>query len=216
MLITRSVSKLLGIAIVISVVHEPAMAFSRNLLVVGDSITVGVGLKKTRNRWTNLLERKENISVRDFSLCAGRIWDDFFAGSIGASGQTRAYAYLSFQGFGTKATVIFLTNDWAVEAPLGEMQTQLDQMLSVVDSHPVLCILPTPRANETLPNGLGLYLDDYRDAIEAVCAAHGAAILDGASIGLTQRHFADGVHLNDRGHRKLYRAIRAFVPFLFP
>jgi lysophospholipase L1-like esterase len=72
---------------------------------------------------------------------------------------------------------------------------------------PVACLSPPwTAAEEEHPNANGDTMDDFRDAVRDVCTAAGGAYLDGkAAIPNDLRHFPDGLHPNERGHRAMAR-----------
>ena len=111
--------------------------------------------------------------------------------------------------------VHFGTNDFNKSVPIGAisdvteatfygaMRVGFDAVDSNAPGKPVICNLPFYRQDETTANGAGHVLQDYRNAIVAVCAARGIPTLDLSGLwnaGNVGTYTTDGLHPNDAGH----------------
>ena len=174
------------------------------LLVIGDSNAVGVGVLPAAV-WTNRLERSEKLFVQ--------VW--------GGPGMSVAHPVLGLarlsecaqavQGFGTlQAAFLALgSNDYSGTVALDDVRAGVRRLLQSV-STTWICITPLGRMNETVPNALGLTLQDYRTAIASECQALGAALVQGELVVPSNSRLlgGDGLHLTGAGHDRLFRVTR--------
>ncbi len=108
-------------------------------------------------------------------------------------------------------TLAIGTNDYGLAAPTpeavfkSEFEGLLDDLRVLQPSTPVVCITPTWRSNEEVPNTEGLVLDDYRRVLREVVAERSPPdanlyLIEGRDLvppGPT--YFAEGLHPNDAG-----------------
>ena len=174
------------------------------LLVIGDSNAVGVRVLPAAV-WTNRIERSEKLFVQ--------VW--------GGPGMSVAHPVLGLarfsecaqavQGFGTlQAAILALgSNDYSGAVPLDDVRAGVRRLLQSV-STAWICITPVGRVNETVPNALGLTLQDYRTAIAGECQGQGAALVQGELVAPYGSRLLneDGLHLTSAGHDHLYRVTR--------
>jgi lysophospholipase L1-like esterase len=115
------------------------------------------------------------------------------------------------------------TNDWATNVPLGNENDQTDVSfyggLSVLygkvkkqnPNAKIFAVLPINRQGEkTTKNAHGLFLDEYREAIEKRANSFGFYVIDGRQIPINpddeeerKKYILDGLHPNCEAH-KLY------------
>ena len=103
------------------------------------------------------------------------------------------------------------TNDWSLGEPLSKFSSAYGAFLDGVrpSRDAAYCITPIWRSNEQEANAIGLYLQDYRDAIAAVCQERGAVVIDGRLlVPPDPAYFNDGLHPNARGFRVMARALK--------
>src|SRR5262245_42840279 len=186
---------------------------NRRIMVIGDSIQAGTGLRHADNQASWRLQRSGGVVVHNFASPGATMADTFFPGMTHA---TSAVDLLS-GFFGLYGVIINLgTNDW--NQPLITIESFSSAYGAFLDSIPpgirVACMSPTWSTSEVVLNTHGNTRDDFRAATRAVCAAHGAAYLEGKdAIPNDPTYFVDGVHPNDRGHKAmaafLLRQLRA-------
>lgn len=110
-----------------------------------------------------------------------------------------------------------LTNDFGRSIPIVETTQALDSILktSARLKRPVIMMDAIWRRNETIPNKLGLVLEDYRDAVRTKCAAYpgvcffisrkGTPFDSAAGYKLYNANEVENgkeLHLNAEGHRR--------------
>lgn len=106
------------------------------------------------------------------------------------------------------------TNDFGTDVPLGEKEDDTDTSFygaadlvfrTLKEKNPsgkFIVITPIPRVQKT--NGLGLSLQDYRDALKYKAEKYGFFVVCGESFPLDafdKNYFYDGTHPNAEGHR---------------
>lgn len=101
------------------------------------------------------------------------------------------------------AIVVFLgTNDWGYAVPLPTFTANYAAFIDGLGTAAkVICVTPIWRSNDGTANVAGYVLQDYRDAISAVCGARGDAVIDGLPlVPHVSTYFADGLHPNNTGY----------------
>jgi len=186
---------------------------NRRIMVIGDSIQAGTGLRHADSQASWRLQRSAGLVVHNFASPGATMADTFFPGMTHA---TSAVDLLS-GFFGLYGVIINLgANDW--HQPLITIALFSSAYGAFLDSIPpgirVACMSPTWSTSEGILNTHGATKDDFRAATRAVCAARGAAYLEGKdAIPNDPAYFVDGLHPNDRGHKAmaafLLRQLRA-------
>jgi lysophospholipase L1-like esterase len=178
------------------------------VVLVGDSIIDGVGASSGLNTVApQIMAVAPGWNVHTLTL--PRTSWRFFPGA-------NVRAFLTFAPVPVYVVYFLGTNDFGgAGSPL---YTRLPHLANLMDRHlnaalksvtvHGFCVTPIPRSDEPGANGGGWTLDQYRTVIAERCRAHGLDVLDGRTLGLDLRaDYADGVHLNDSGQRKLAKAI---------
>lgn len=173
------------------------------ILVIGDSNAIAFR-ELPSVAWTNRLERSEDLFVQ--------VW--------GGPGLSIAHPMLGLARLSECATAVpglnslraaildLGSNDYSGAVPLNDVRAGVRMLIGSVASA-WICITPPGRVNETVPNAIGLTLQDYRDAIAAECESLGAVIVHGELVNpVSSRLQSDGLHLTRIGHYRLYRAVR--------
>jgi lysophospholipase L1-like esterase len=182
----------------------PAIAVTgRRIMVIGDSIQAGTGLKNTQSQASFRLQRYGGVIIHNFASPGATMVDHtFFAGMDRA---TTAVSLLN-GFFGMYGLVINLgNNDWAESVPVSTFSSAYGAFLDSIPSRiKVACMSPTWSTSEGMLNSQGNTKDDFRAATQALCTARGDAYLEGKdAIPNNPAYFADGVHPNDRGHKAM-------------
>ena len=113
---------------------------------------------------------------------------------------------------GVRAAVLALgTNDAWQNAPLPAVAAATATLLGSVTPDRWVCLLPPPSIIDGIPNAVGATLADYRAVIGAACVAHGATVIDPATLGVRQADLVDGIHLSSGAHARIARAVEAAV-----
>jgi lysophospholipase L1-like esterase len=177
----------------------------RRIMVIGDSIQSGTGLKRTSSQASWRLQKYGDVVVHNFASPGATMADTFFPGMHQATTAVR----LLHGFFGMYGVVINLgTNDWGQS--LITVSSFSSAYGAFLDSIPpaikVACMGPTWSTSEGLANAHGNTKDDYRAATRVLCEARGAAYLEGKdAIPNDPAYFVDGLHPNDRGHKAMGR-----------
>jgi lysophospholipase L1-like esterase len=184
----------------VALVALPSHAFAQRIMIIGDSIQSGTGLKRTSSQASDRLQRLANVVVHNFASPGARLTDGFYPGMKHAVDAV----WLLHGFFGMQGVVIAIgTNDWAAGVDLAVFsQDYRDFLAALPPTLPVACMGMVWRADEGVPNATGLTLDDFRTAIRDACATRGKPYLEGKdAIPNSAAYFVDGIHPNDRGHR---------------
>lgn len=93
------------------------------------------------------------------------------------------------------------SNDFGQGVPLETYKTALRSLLSAASARGlgVTCFSPLNRLDMNIPNGQGLTLQAYRNAMQEVCSEYSYSTLQFNTVA---SDFADGLHLNHNGHTK--------------
>jgi len=125
--------------------------------------------------------------------------------------------------------VHFGTNDFNKNVPIGviadateatfygAMRVGFDAVASNAPTTPILVTLPFYRSGDATPNGAGHTMQDYRNAIAAVCAARGIPYVDLGGLwnaGNVGTYTTDGLHPNDAGHALGIPVVQAAIQAL--
>lgn len=189
---------------------------------LGDSITAGVGASKTYVKWLQQdFKTVVNYGVSGSCITTG-------ANNI-KSFCTRALemaadldAVIVFGGtndLGHNANFGGENDDNSTDATIfkGAINTLITSLMDRYPEKPILMCFPTPRSyggyNNTTPNQKGVTLEMIKNQIKARCEYYSMPYLDlygqsgmNISYSSTQRnrYTSDGLHLNDKGHKRIY------------
>jgi lysophospholipase L1-like esterase len=196
-----------------SAIDARAASAARRIMVIGDSIQAGTGLKDVKDQASWRLQRFGHVVVHNFASPGATMADTFFPGMNHA--QTAVRLLHGF--FGMYGLIINLgSNDWG--QPSITVASFSSTYGAFLDSVPpairVVCLSPTWSTSEGVLNSHGETKDDFRTATRTACDARGAIYLEGKdAIPNDPAYFVDGVHPNDRGHKAmgafLLRQLRA-------
>ena len=110
---------------------------------------------------------------------------------------------------GNVVTVAIGANDWGTSKPMAtfvsDYQALLDRIRVLQPLVPLYCLTPIWTGVESVANGQGLYVRDYRQAIASVVRQRmigdpNLHLVDGLTLVPNQlAYFVDGVHPNDAG-----------------
>ena len=200
---------------------------------LGDSITEGVGVENPENLWVNIL------NAEDWVIKAQNVGSSGTTIAVPPDEALRPYAFVRrYTDIDERSALIFVfggTNDYGNDVPLGT-PTDTDPMTfygalntlvaGLKEKYPnAILLFATPLqrddtrlgAPETTPyNGAGATMENYRQAILAVCEANGIETLDlwnleGMRLGddTFSTYYADGLHPNDEGSAFMAKTIIA-------
>lgn len=200
------------------------------VVCLGDSITAGAGATSIETRWTSLLaKRKEFSSVYNCGISGTRI--------AKRKGVSESHMYdLSFnmrvEILPDDADYVIVfggTNDYGHGViPFGEKGDQteytyigainclIDKLIAKYGKQKLRFILPLRRFEEDRPNRptLKKWVDAQREILEE----RGIIYLDLYKNGFSkptsnanEGYFADGLHLNDEGNKKIEEYIYEFL-----
>jgi len=176
-------------------------ASAETIVLVGDSISAGVGASSPRRAYAWQLERSLSRSHRVVNYSRGG-WA--VSGEVGISDPAN---FLGAAALWPDVVVIALgTNDYGVGVPLEDFIAGYEAALQTLGPvETVVCVTPYRRSDlsEATPNTAGLLLDDYRTAVHGVCEADGRIVLDGIEAMPSESMLGDGLHPNDVGHNRI-------------
>lgn len=202
-------------------------------IAMGDSITFGLhATDPTTGSWPALLSK--NVGVNVFNEGASSAtWQN------GSDDDTISFVNRAKSIDWTQANDIILfggTNDFAQDLPIGKVDDDFDETLlgamnntlkAIYASNAkanIMLITPMWRSRinagsvdvETTPNGIGLYLRDYVDAVKLIGDKYHIPVLDlYHEFNVNSLNFstwlADGLHPNDAGYARLAEKIAKFI-----
>lgn len=207
----------------------------KSILFFGDSITSGYGLEDYSLSWCGMLETEYAMDVTCHSVKGS---------TIGAAEAYGWYAGACFWPMSYRSTpegdfdVIFLqggSNDWSYEIPLGAdpesrdtytfmgaLNVTIDRLQEAYPEALLLCC--TPWNSEGDLSGLGLALEDYSEAVLAVCEKRGIPCfeawdpsvsgIDAASGAFREEYFLtanDTFHMNPEGQKLYFPVISQWI-----
>ncbi|MBR6708638.1 MAG: SGNH/GDSL hydrolase family protein [Clostridia bacterium] len=207
---------------------------NKNVVFVGDSLTVGVGTTKPYHSYLDDMHVFK--SVRALGV-GGSCFS--FQSDYGAKNSPLVGRYSSIPS--ADLIVIFMgTNDYGHETPLGTIADTSDVSfcgaLNVVitgirQNHPdskIIFATPLhrygfgtskisgkPFTSDSLPNGRGHTLEDYVNAIKAICEKNKLPVIDLFNLCPLnpekpedkRQYFPDGLHPNAAGHEIIAQTI---------
>ncbi len=202
----RACARALVVAAVLGSVPSYAFRLQR-IVIVGDSIETGLNLRRASNRASYRLQQRSNVLVHNFSSPGARMTNAPFAPGMTEAGSAISLITGVFTNSLHGVVVHIGYNDWAAGVSIADFASAYQAFLDdVPPSVSIACVTPTwTTEDEGRRNDAGATLGDFRAAVQQVCAARGAVVLDGlAAIPHDAMHFDDdGVHPNDRGHRAM-------------
>jgi len=187
-------------------------ATNKRVIIIGDSIQshvfeAGDTVPDVRFLTANLVAELANVAVTNLSAPGQRLASGGYAG-YGFESNLNMLWY-AVGGGGVQTAIITLgTNDWVspavsaigfITAYRRAIRYAKQQGLAVV------CVPPLWRADlwTWISKPDGWYsLADFQSFASNVCFEEGGKVFDASKIGLTPDDFADGLHLNARGHEK--------------
>lgn len=195
----------------------------------GDSITAGVGASAPFH-----VDVKQALNAICYNWGVGSTgYVTTFTGTVrsgqGVEGQGASVTVLGNNNvFSVMQTVASFdacvieagTNDWGSNVPLADFRTAVGSALDYAQSvTPKVCALsPIRRESASGVNGLSLTLAQYGEVIREECEARGIAFIDGYDIALNPNNavsktafFADGIHPNNAGHKRIAQAVLAKI-----
>ena len=183
------------------------------LVLAGDSISRASSAGDARYTLAHLLESRSHgrWEVLNHGIGALSFTPNQFNGRVPDAAEIWATHAIPIVELGT--------NDWATSGDLAKFRSAYGAFLDVARfRRPVAyCITPLWRTAEGTPNARGLTLQVYRDAVAAVCQAHGAVVVDGlALVPHDPAYFHDGVHPNARGYGHMSRVLAGVLESTLP
>lgn len=183
------------------------------LVLAGDSISRGATAGDSRYTLAHLLEDHSHgrWEVLNYGINSLRFTRNPYNGRLPDWGEIWATRAIPVIELGT--------NDWAVSEDLRVFRSAYGAFLDGVRfiRPAAYCITPIWRTAETTPNVRGLRLQQFRDAIAAVCTAKGATVVDGLTlVPHDPAYFVDGVHPNARGYAYMARVLAKVLQTTLP
>lgn len=205
---------LLAIIIVLLSFSGVLGGINKRAIIIGDSIQSHVFepggeavIPDVRYLTANLVPELANVAVTNISAPGQRMASGGYAG-YGLESNLNLIWY-AVGGGGVQTAIITLgTNDWVSPAVSGiGFITAYRQAVKFAQSQglTVVCVPPLWRKDmwTWISKTDGWYsLADFQSFAANVCFEEGAKVFDANQIGLLPEHFADGLHLNQKGHEK--------------
>jgi len=167
----------------------------RRYVAYGDSITQGYYASGIVHTYPDQVAHRKDWSVVNMG----------FGGETTVPSDGTAVGLLG----GNVVTVAIGVNDWGTSKPLAtfvsDYKALLDQIRALQPTVPLYCLTPIWTSVEGAPNGQGLYVHDYRQAIATIVQQRMATdsnlhLIDGLTLVPNQlKYFVDGIHPNDAG-----------------
>lgn len=191
-------------------------AMPQRCIIAGDSIQTFVyqspdKIADQSQLTANLLPTMANIAITNISSTGQRMASSGVTG-YGLISNLNSLFYTSGSITPSCIVIALGTNDWtssgqAIDFIRSYRQTvQYSKALGMN----VVCAMPTWRRDEgTLiahPDG-NYTIEQYRYFVSEVCFGEGVHVFDTTQIGLLPSDFADGLHMNESGHRKYAAAL---------
>ena len=200
---------------------------------LGDSITEGVAASSPDKCYVELVANILNCETRNYGISGTRIakqqkpssiplFDKYFASRV-SSMQNDADFVFVFGGtndYGHGDAPYGNIDDKTPETFCGAVNNLVGELLRFYNSKQIIFILPLYRVNENNPYGepgQTLFrgpLSSYREAIKTIINKRKILILDiKDQIGKAENnpYFADGIHPNDLGHKKIAELISEYI-----
>lgn len=180
---------------------------AKRLVIIGDSLTEGYGVRKER-AYPALLEKKIVASGKKWTVVNAGI-----SGSTSASAPSRMQWQLK-----NKPDLIMLSlgaNDGLRGLPVADMEKNLTSALELAKKENVKVIL----AGMLLPPNYGeAYVKNFGAAFKRVAEKNSVPllpfILQGVG-GIAKLNLSDGIHPNETGHEKVAETVYNFLkPYL--
>ncbi len=182
---------------------------ARRYVAYGDSITQGYYASGIVHTYPDQVARRKNWSVANMG----------FGGEPTVPADGTAVGLLN----GSVVTVAIGVNDWGQSKPLNTFASDYNGLLNAIRALqpqvPLYCLTPIWTGLESLRNGQGLLVRDYRQAITALVRQRMATdpnlhLIDGLSLVPNQLgYYVDGVHPNDAGFALYAANLSARLPF---
>lgn len=187
---------------------------------LGDSITAGVGASKTYVKWLQQdFKTVVNYGIGGSCITTGaNNINSFCQRAVEmATDLDAVIVYGGTNDLGHNAN--FGTEDNSTDATVfkGAINVLITSLMDRYPEKPILMCFPTPRSyggyNNTTPNQKGVTLEMIKNQMKARCEYYSMPYLDlygqsgmNISYSSTQRsrYTSDGLHLNDKGHKRIY------------
>ncbi|EXI78046.1 MAG: Esterase TesA precursor [Candidatus Accumulibacter appositus] len=164
----------------------PAAQAARTILVFGDSLSAGYGIRQDAS-WPALLARRLQEKKLDYSVVNASI-----SGETSAGGRTRIAAAL--KKYAPQVVIIALgANDGLRGLPVAQLRANLSAIVSSAQKNKAQVLL----VGQRIPPNYGAYATEFEKTFGAVAAAHQAALVDFLLAGVAtkpQLFQADNLH----------------------
>lgn len=176
------------------------------VLMVGDSLTAGVGASSPDRAWPHDM-------VHDLGLFNSA--NAVYAAPIGLSGDDSAQLRNTLVGLSLTThpaliVVEAVTNDWGHNHTLARFQSDYAALIAALmagnSGAQLVCLTGWPQANDPV-NALGLTLDAYDALIPALCAGGLTVNIAPLASVAGNRSTYDGYHPSDAGYTAIASAI---------
>lgn len=172
---------------------EAVPAGGADVLVIGDSWSVGLGLVDPSRSWPSRLPGRVHA--------AGFSGSGFSAGASGCGPQVSfaARAGAAVRGLppGTPVVVAGGLNDW--DMPDAEIAAGFERLLAQLDGHPVSVVGPADAPARSA------YVPRVERVLERLCAEHGVRFVAVSDLAL--EYLPDLLHLTPDGHARFGDAV---------
>ena len=170
----------------------------QNIIVLGDSITAGYGLK-TEQAYPYLLSQKLNLPILNRGVNGARTADGLTRLSADVLSQEPWIVMIALGG-----------NDFGKKVPKTETEQNLRHIIAKIQAQQAITVL--------LGMNLGLFKDEYRDLYQRVAQETGSYLIPQVLKGIIdnpQHRQEDIIHPNARGQEILAnRVASALKPLL--
>jgi acyl-CoA thioesterase-1 len=164
----------------------PAAQAARTILVFGDSLSAGYGIRQDAS-WPALLAQRLQEKKLDYSVVNASI-----SGETSAGGRTRIAAALN--KYSPQVVIIALgANDGLRGLPVAQLRANLSAIVSSAQKNKAQVLL----VGQRIPPNYGAYAAEFQKTFGAVAAAHQAALVDFLLAGVAtkpQLFQADNLH----------------------
>lgn len=194
---------------------------ANRVLFLGDSITAGdSATTRAQNSYALLLRAAvypRSVAVEAYGFRT--FYDECFDAAAITASVARLVAFFSGTT-GTQTIVAFLgTNDyglnkWAAATFGTQVAAWLDAVNAALPSALIKLITPLTRANETVANGSGSTLPNYRTELATAQSTRSGyvSLTSGPSMVTYPTNFAaDLLHPNNAGHAQIATAVQALI-----
>ena len=200
---------------------------------LGDSITEGAFASSQENCYVSVVGKLLNCETRNYGISGTRIarqkaasadprWDLDFSSRVDAMNPDAdlVFVFGGTNDYGHGDAPMGNINDSTPYTFYGAMNVLVDELLKKYEKNKVIFIIPLYRENEDNPFGDGTRtnkrppLSEYRKAMVEVLTNRQITILDiKDEMGKPEGNplLADGLHPNDKGHKKLATLIANFI-----